>query len=74
MNPTMQIIFGALASAFGLFTLAMRFVSPNSPMFSKLEPMRRFWGPTLGTAIHWIGYTIVPIVVGAGMLLSGLKR
>jgi hypothetical protein len=37
----------------------------------KLEPMRKFWGNSAGTAIHIFGYVIVPLSIGIGLLLFG---
>jgi hypothetical protein len=72
MDPTFRMVLGGFALAYGLFTLVLRFVAPGSRLFSKLEPMRRFWGHGVGTALHWVGYTIVPMIVGASFLLEAL--
>ncbi len=63
---------GLVLIAFGLFTLWMRLTAPQSRMFSKLEPMQKALGSGLGTALHWVSYTVLPIVVGALMLIYGL--
>lgn len=72
MDPTMQVLIGGFACAYGLFTLVMRFVAPESRLFAKLGPMRERWGHGAGTALHVLSYTIVPIVVGVYFLAGAL--
>ncbi len=36
--------------------------------------MKKQWGNSAGTAIHWISYTVAPIVVGAILIVTGLKE
>ncbi len=64
----LNLVIGALALAYGLFTLVARFVAPGSGMFRKLGPMKERFGPAAGTAIHWAAYTVAPIVFGGVML------
>ena len=35
--------------------------------------MKKFWGETGGLIVHVVGYTVVPIVVGIVLVLSGLR-
>ena len=69
-----NLVFGVLALLFGLGTLVARFVAPNAGMFAKLEPMRQRLGPRLGTAIHVVAYTVMPLVAGAVIVGSALLR
>jgi len=69
MNP-ITVLLGIAAIAYGLYTAWARRARPAQ--FGKLEPMKSFWGEGGGQLIHVIAYTIVPIVVGIVLLLSGL--
>lgn len=69
MNPV-TVGIGVAAIAFGLFTLVARAKKPS--MFKKLEPMKEFWGPRAGLAIHIVGYSVIPIAFGVISILSGL--
>jgi hypothetical protein len=66
-----DFIVAALALGFGLATLAIRVVQPDA--FAKLAPLRKRFGAGLGTAIHWLAYTIMPLVAGAAMLARALS-
>ena len=68
------IVIGVLAILFGLFTGVARFVAPNSAIFSKLEPMKERFGPTAGTAVHVVAYTLMPLVFGVLQILAGLAE
>jgi hypothetical protein len=68
----MNVVFGSVFLLFGTATLVMRFAAPDSPMFSKLEPMQEQFGERAGLALHVLGYTVVPLIVGASMLAAGL--
>jgi hypothetical protein len=67
-----DIVFGIFAIGFALLTLVLRFTDPGK--LGKLEAMQERWGETVGTAIHWIAYTIVPLVAGLVFLMKGLAR
>jgi hypothetical protein len=69
---TVTIVVGALAVGYGLFVLVLR-LKGNDEKFRKLAPMRRFWGPKLGSAIHYVGYVGLPIVLGAVLIVAGVK-
>ena len=71
---TTSTVIGALAILFGLFTGVARFVAPNSAIFSKLEPMKERFGPTAGTAVHVVAYTLLPLVFGVLQILAGLAE
>ena len=65
-----NIILGVVALAFGLYTLFARTYAPNQ--LWKLEPMKKQWGEKVGLTIHVLAYTVLPLVVGAILLVSGL--
>ena len=65
-----DIIFGVLAIGYGIFTLIQRKRKPQS--FAKLEAMQQFYGKKAGYIVHVIFYSIIPILVGAGMILRNL--
>ena len=68
----LQLVIGLLALGYGLFTLVARFAMPHSNLFRKLEPMRQQFGHTAGTALHWLGYTVLPLVFGSVKLAQVL--
>jgi hypothetical protein len=63
---------GLLICAYALWALALRLQGKDA-RFRKLGPMRQFWGPRLGSAIHYLGYVIAPLSVGMGVVIAGLK-
>jgi hypothetical protein len=67
---SVQLIVGILAIVFGVVTGVAHVVAPDSRMFRKLGPMREFFGFRLGTAIHVVSYTFVPLVAGTILVLS----
>lgn len=62
---------GVAALLYGVYTLIMRFKAPEK--FGKLEVMRRFWGEKAGLVIHFVGYTLVPMIVGILLVIAGIK-
>jgi len=62
---------GTAAILFGLYTAYARIKRPH--IFKKLEPMKKFWGETLGVAIHFFGYTVVPLVGGIVIVIAGIN-
>jgi len=70
MNP-MTIGFGALFVAYGCYTAYAR--AKAAHQFHKLEAMKKFWGESAGIAIHFVAYTVVPIISGIAMIIAGLN-
>ena len=70
MNP-MTVGLGALIVAYGCYTAYARVKAPHQ--FHKLDAMKKFWGESAGVAIHFVGYTVVPIVVGIAMIIAGMS-
>ena len=68
-----DVILGTVLLIYGLGTLMLRFIKPEA-FWRKLGPMKEKFGDKAGTAIHWVAYTIVPLVAGAVMLLRGLAK
>lgn len=69
MNMLTMILGGALV-VFSLVSLCCRIWRPQ--VFHKLEPMKRFWGPRLGSAIHLAGYVLLPLGYGVYLLIRGI--
>jgi len=70
MEP-ISIVIGLAAVLFGLATAVLRVTHPG--MFRKLEAMQRMWGKTPGTVLHWIAYTILPILAGTTFIVAGVR-
>ena len=68
MDP--NIFLGGLMVVYGIVTLVLRQVAPHR--FWKLEVMKKKWGERAGVVIHVLGYTVLPLVVGAVFLVRGL--
>lgn len=65
------LVIGILAFVYGVFSIFIRMKNPSK--FAKLDAMKKFWGEKAGTAIHFIGYTVVPIIVGIVFIVLGLQ-
>jgi hypothetical protein len=70
MNPV-TVLVGVVAIGYGLYSAWARRAKPEQ--FKKLEPMKKFWGERGGQAVHVISYTVMPIVIGIFLVLSGLQ-
>ena len=66
-----SLILGVLAAGFGLVTIIVRFVKPES--FRKLQRMQETWGKGTGTLVHVVFYSILPIAVGTVAIIAGLR-
>ena len=65
-----SLIAGLACVVYGIYTGFARAGNPSA--FAKLEPMKRQYGETHGYRLHVIGYTVLPIVLGIGVILRGL--
>jgi hypothetical protein len=65
------ILVGVAAVVYGGYTAWARRKTPEK--FRKLGPMKEFWGERAGLTIHFLGYTVVPIVLGAALVVHGLR-
>lgn len=70
MNPV-TLGIGCLALGYGIFTAVWRVIHPEK--FKKLEAMKRQWGEKGGMAVHVIGYTLLPVVIGIGLIYGGYR-
>lgn len=63
------LIFGILLLVFGLFTIYLR-VFKESKGLGKLDRMKQVYGDKIGTLMHVISYTIVPILLGVAGIIA----
>ncbi len=73
-NPIMDIAtvaFGFVCLAFGCFTAYLRQRAPEK--LGKLRAMQAFWGPRAGWVVHFIGYSLMPALCGAGLIYAGSR-
>ena len=72
---SIEQIFGIVFLILGFLDLVAyiaHFAGVNLPIsFWKLKPMQDRWGKVPGTILHFTSYVIVPIVLGALLLLGG---
>jgi hypothetical protein len=62
---------GVAAFLYGVYTLIMRVKAPEK--FGKLEAMKKFWGEKSGLVVHFVGYTLIPMIVGISFVIAGIK-
>ena len=67
----LNLILGVAAILYGLYTAFARSRTPEK--FAKLEAMKEQLGERGGTALHIIGYTVLPIVVGLVLVIAALR-
>jgi hypothetical protein len=67
----LTVSVGGLVILFGIVTVVMRFKNPDS--FKKLGAMKAKFGNSVGTLIHVVAYTIVPMIVGIVIVQAGLR-
>ena len=70
MDP-LTIGLGVAAAGYGCYTAYIRQKDPSK--FGKLEAMKKFWGEKAGLAIHFFGYTMMPIVFGFALIVAGTR-
>lgn len=70
MEPVTTLI-GAAALCFGIFTIYLRIQDPSK--FKKLEAMKNQFGESAGLAIHFVAYSLIPIIAGIFFLIAGLQ-
>jgi hypothetical protein len=66
-----SVAIGVAAIAYGCFTFYARAKMPTK--FSKLEAMKRMFGPRAGLAVHTIAYSLLPIAVGMLAIFRGME-
>lgn len=68
MNLSFNLIVGALAIAYGIYSYYRRKTAPES--IEKLQDMIERNGEKMGHSIHLFGYTIMPIIAGLLLLYA----
>ena len=68
---TVEIGFGIFFLAIGLLSL-YGYITKNETMFWKRNYFIKFWGEKIGKILHFIGYVIVPIIVGLYFILTNI--
>jgi len=66
-----NLIFGIFFVVLGCISL-YAYLAKNEKLFWKKERMIKFWGKKLGTCIHFVGYVLVPVIVGAYLIITSL--
>ncbi len=66
-----NLILGSATILYGLYTLIARQIAPEN--FDKLQTTEEKYGIKMGRSIHIIGYTVVPIVAVALMLVAHFR-
>ena len=65
-----DVILSGLMAVFGSYSLLARKFAPN--YFWKHEPMKIHRGEKVDFAIHVLAYTVLPLGVGAMLLIGAL--
>ena len=64
-----RLLVGVFAIGFGLYSLFIRGKSSNS---TKLNAIKNYWGESKGNLIHLIFYGVLPIILGALVVLKAI--
>ena len=70
MDP-MTLGFGVVAIGFGSYTSFLRAKKPEK--LGKLQAMQRRWGAKVGSVIHFVAYSVVPLAIGVTMIAAGFS-
>jgi hypothetical protein len=62
---------GSFVGLYGLYMMALRLKNPNK--LGKLEAMREKFGSGVGTAIHLVAYTVLPVILGVMLIIAGSR-
>jgi hypothetical protein len=65
------ILLGVASLGYGAYTAWARRAKPEQ--FGKLEPMKKLWGEQAGPIVHLLGYTVMPILLGAVLVYLGVR-
>ena len=66
------ILIGIVPIAYGIYVFILR-VKGKTDNLKKLEPMKNFWGPRLGSSIHAISYIVAPMLLGCVLIFAGFN-
>lgn len=67
----LTVTLGALIIAYGAISIVLRHTHPA--WFRKLGPMQDLWGKRAGYLVHFVGYSLLPIVLGGIFIYKGLS-
>jgi hypothetical protein len=62
---------GVLLVGFGIYTTYSRVKAPQK--LGKLQAMKDKFGGSVGTLIHTIAYSLIPIIAGGVFIWSGFR-
>jgi len=71
MDIGINLILGALAIIYGVYSFIQRKVAPEK--IAKLQTMIERNGEKMGHSIHLFGYTIMPVVAGLLLLFAHFR-
>lgn len=62
---------GAIVIIFGIYTFYARIKTPDK--LAKLQAMQEKFGKGVGTTVHTIAYSVLPVIFGGILVNSGLN-
>ncbi|MCG8525206.1 MAG: hypothetical protein MI748_02420 [Opitutales bacterium] len=62
------LIIGILAALFGGSTIVLRHTHPQ--WFKKIGPMKEKFGEIPGYIIHFVGYSLLPLIFGIVLIVT----
>lgn len=65
------VAIGVLMMGYGAWSGYARFRTPEK--FAKLDPMKKAYGEKAGTIVHVVGYTLLPMLLGAVIVITGIR-
>jgi len=68
----LTIGIGLLPCIYALYVLVFR-LKGKDEKFVKLQPMKEKFGVTAGSIIHYVGYVVMPLIVGISIVIFGLQ-
>jgi hypothetical protein len=68
---TPTVIIGGVAIFYGLLTIVLRAKRPSA--FRKLNRMKELYGEQAGTLLHIFSYSVLPIILGIVLLVTGFQ-
>jgi hypothetical protein len=66
----LQVVLGVTAVLYGLTTAWCRSFQPAR--LGKLDGMCKRMGPRAGYVVHVLGYSVIPVAVGVGLVATAL--
>lgn len=63
------MIIGIFCSLFGLTTIVARIFKPS--LLGKLVAFQTRYGKKWGSVIHFISYSVIPLVTGISFIITG---